>query len=220
MARRRSVSSISWIDQGARTNRTFSPEETVAKFSEVVKQYGLSSVVGDRYAAHWPVVAFEKHGITYRPAELNRSQLYSALEPLLNSGQVELLDHPTLLTQLIGLVRKGEKIDHVNGEHDDWSNAASGALVLVQTAGAPFVFSCNGVRIGSGASLPEPLPVAIQLEPSRPNGKDLLAVSPIARKFLTDQELAERDELVAQAQRQDSPVERACRQTGHWWPRT
>ena len=118
------------LDQGARVNRTFSPEESVKKFAEVCRQYGISSIVGDRYAAMWPILAFEKLGITYRPAELNRSQLYAAFEPLLNSGRVELLDLSKLMQQLIGLVRKGEKIDHASGEHDDFSNAAAGACVL------------------------------------------------------------------------------------------
>lgn len=117
------------IDQGARVNRTFSPEESVRKFAEVLKQYRCSTVTGDRYAAQWPVVAFEKVGILYRPADLNRSQLYAAFEPLLNSGQVELLDHPKLFAQLIGLMRKGERIDHMSGEHDDHSNSAAGACV-------------------------------------------------------------------------------------------
>src|SRR5215831_5305785 len=114
------------IDQGARTNGTFSPEDTVKKFSDMLKAYGCSIVTGDRYAAQWPIQAFAKYGIHYQPAELNRSQLYAAFEPLLNSGRVELLDHPKLLQQLIGLVRKGEKIDHASGDHDDHANSVAG----------------------------------------------------------------------------------------------
>ena len=56
--------------------------------------------------------------------------MYAAFEPLLNSGKVELLDHPKLVQQFIGLIRKGEKIDHASGDHDDHANAAAGALVL------------------------------------------------------------------------------------------
>lgn len=117
------------IDQGARTNGTFSPEEAIKKFADTLNAYGCSSVTGDRYAAQWPIQAFQKVNIHYRPAELNRSQLYAAFEPLLNSGRVELLDHPKLLQQFIGLVRKGEKIDHASGEHDDHCNSVAGACV-------------------------------------------------------------------------------------------
>jgi hypothetical protein len=139
------------MDQGARTNGTFSPDDTVAKFAEVCKQYRCTTIIGDRYAAQWPIKAFEKHGIIYRPATRNRSQLYAALEPLLNSGQVELLDHPKLFSQLIGLVRKGEKIDHGPGEHDDWSNACAGALVSLSLSGTLCAFcgrsDCAGIHM-------------------------------------------------------------------------
>jgi hypothetical protein len=91
-------------------------------------------VQGDRYAAQWPILAFQKHGITYRPAELNRSQIYAAFEPLVNSGNCELLDHPKLLQQFIGLVRQGEKIDHASGEHDDHCNSTAGVWVLAASA--------------------------------------------------------------------------------------
>jgi hypothetical protein len=133
------------IDQGPRTNGTFSPEETVKKFSETLKVYGCSSVVGDRYAAQWPIQAFQKYGITYKPAELNRSQLYAAFEPLLNSGKVELLDHLKLVQQFIGLVRKGEKIDHASEDHDDHANAAAGAVVLAALADRHAVWMVNFV---------------------------------------------------------------------------
>jgi len=132
------------IDQGARVNGTFSPEATVKKFADVLTQYGCPTAIGDRYAAQWPVLAFQKHGITYQPAEQNRSQIYASLEPLINSGLVELLDHPKLFPQLIGLIRKGEKIDHANGEHDDHANAAAGCLVELLKGRPKFGISVMG----------------------------------------------------------------------------
>lgn len=122
------------IDQGARNGGTFSPEEAVRKFADVLKLYNCQVVTGDAYAKEWPRQAFMKHGIVYQVSEKNRSQLYANLEPLINAGEVELLDISKLTQQFIGLIRKGEKIDHPPGEHDDWINAAGGALVL---AGAP-----------------------------------------------------------------------------------
>jgi hypothetical protein len=118
------------MDQGPRVSKTFSPEASVQQFAKVCQQYRCQTITGDRYAAQWPVRAFEKLGLTYQPAELNRSQIYSAFEPLLNSGRIALLDHPKLTQQLIGLVRMSEKIDHTSGEHDDHANAAAGALIL------------------------------------------------------------------------------------------
>ena len=119
------------VDQGPRSKgQTFDPQRSVERFTTVLREYRCSTVYGDKYAAQWPVLAFQKLGIMYRQAQQNRSELYAALEPLLNSGQVQLLDHPKLLPQLIGLVRRGEKIDHASNEHDDHANSAAGALVL------------------------------------------------------------------------------------------
>jgi hypothetical protein len=45
---------------------------------------------------------------------------------------VSLLDVPLLEQQLLGLVWRGAKIDHPNGEHDDFATAAVGALLLAR----------------------------------------------------------------------------------------
>jgi hypothetical protein len=124
------------LDQGPR-GKTFSPQQAVARFADVLKQYGCYQVTGDRYAGEWPRQEFAAHGIVYELSSLSRSDLYAAFEPLLNSGQVELLDHPVLMQQLIGLVRssgmgRNVKIDHPPGEHDDYANAAAGAVHLVK----------------------------------------------------------------------------------------
>jgi hypothetical protein len=61
--------------------------------------------------------------------------MYEQLEPKINAGEVELLDEPTMIDQLLGLVMRGTKIDHVSGEHDDRINAAAGALLLAVRSG-------------------------------------------------------------------------------------
>ena len=119
------------MDQGPRTKGTFDPQVTVEKFAEVLKRYSCFTVTGDRYAGEWPRQAFQKCGITYHVGPHTRSQLYALLEPMLNSGCVELLDHSKLLAQLIGLVRRGEKIDHPPNEHDDFANAAAGVVAVL-----------------------------------------------------------------------------------------
>jgi len=123
------------MDQGPRTHRGgFNPEVAVDRFANVLRQYRVSTVTGDKYAGEWPRQAFQRLGIHYNVADKTRSELYANLEPLLNSGQVELLDMPTLEAQLIGLVRKGEKIDHLAGEHDDYANAVAGVVSLLKSA--------------------------------------------------------------------------------------
>ena len=44
---------------------------------------------------------------------------------------LELLDDPKLLEQILTLVYRGRKIDHENGEHDDYANAVAGCVSLI-----------------------------------------------------------------------------------------
>ena len=108
----------------------FNPRDAVRKFANQLKEYGLSHVVGDAYGGQTFRADFQVHGVTYEVTPFNKSQLYEALEPRLNAGEVELLDHPKLQEQMLTLVLKGEKIDHLPGDHDDFANAAAGALWL------------------------------------------------------------------------------------------
>lgn len=129
------------MDQGPRRGGTFSPEEAVKKFGDVLRLYRCHQVTGDRYAGEWPRDAFRRLDITYEVSDRNRSELYGNLEPLINAGSVELLDHPKVFQQFIGLVLKGSKIDHPANEHDDHCNAAAGALVLASApVYAPGIF--------------------------------------------------------------------------------
>jgi hypothetical protein len=113
----------------------FSPDAVTAEFAQVLSSYRVNTVIGDRYASQWVVSAFSKHGITYRPSELTKSELYSELTPLLSGGLVELLDDSRLLLELRQLERRpgrngrGDIIDHRPGGKDDIANAAAGCLV-------------------------------------------------------------------------------------------
>jgi Phage Terminase len=120
------------MDQGPRTGKTFSPEMAVKRFDDVRKLYGISKFTGDNFAKMWPQEACVKLGIEYVVSDKNRSEIYAAFEPMLNAGLVDLLDIPKLTSQFISLVRKGVKIDHPAGEHDDHANAVAGVCVLAQ----------------------------------------------------------------------------------------
>ncbi len=124
-----------------RENRPpFSPAAVTEEFSELLKQYHVNTVVGDRYAGEWPREQFRKHGIEYKPAEKTKSELYLELLPAINSGRVELLDSKRLQSQLVGLERRTSRagrdtVDHAPGGHDDVANAVAGALTLVLKQG-------------------------------------------------------------------------------------
>ncbi len=72
----------------------------------MLRSYGLSTVTGDAYAGQWPAEQFRKRGISYRPSDVTKSQVYlEALAPL-NSGRFDLLDDPKLVNQIVGLERR------------------------------------------------------------------------------------------------------------------
>jgi hypothetical protein len=108
-------------------------------------RYRVRVVVGDRYGGDWPMAAFKRRSIVYRPAERTRSDIYRDVLPLLTSGTVELLDDPRLTRQLLALERRTtmggrDAIDHPAGAHDDVANAMAGALL----------FASDGRRRGLG----------------------------------------------------------------------
>lgn len=112
----------------------FDTEEVTTQAASVLKGYGLYRVMGDRYGGEWPAAGFRRKGIDYVLAEDHKSAIYSAFLPLLNSGQVELLDQPRLKAQLLDLDRRvarggRESIDHPSGGHDDVANVVAGACV-------------------------------------------------------------------------------------------
>jgi hypothetical protein len=112
----------------------FSPDEVAKEFAETLKPYGVTSVRGDRYAGQWPRERLQVYGVEYMPADKPKSDLYRDLLPLLNSGRVELLDHPRIIAQLCQLERRTarggrDSIDHAPGAHDDVANAVAGAVI-------------------------------------------------------------------------------------------
>ena len=114
--------------------------------------------MGDAYAGLTFVNDFGSHGIGYHVSELTKSELYEAMEPKLNSGEVILLDEPQLESQLLGLVWRNSKIDHLPGEHDDFANSAAGAIYLASNGLTDFELITAGERVITRESLFEDSP--------------------------------------------------------------
>lgn len=132
----------------------FSPEQVVEQFAALLASYRVKHVNGDRYAGEWPREQFQKHGITYVPSERAKSDIYRDVLPALNSGRVELLDHPRLLTQLQNLERRTarggrDSIDHAPGGHDDLVNAGCGALVFAADDGGAQMMTEQAAHFGA-----------------------------------------------------------------------
>jgi hypothetical protein len=75
------------------------------------------------------------------------------MEPLLNGRRVVLLDIPTVEQELLGLIWRGAKITHPNGEHDDWANAVAGMVNLVAGKAHP---SAGMVTSVTNSTVPTP----------------------------------------------------------------
>lgn len=136
----------------------FDPDVVVAEASDVLRQYGLRSVQGDRYAGEWPVSRFragchygrcqrmtqpeapcgcpdgKPWAVTYYQADMVKSDIYLAFLPIVTGRNVALLDNQKLINQLTGLDRRTargghDSVDHLPGAHDDLANAVAGAVV-------------------------------------------------------------------------------------------
>ena len=119
------------IDAVREARPPFSPEAVTAEFAGLLKSYGVTSVIGDRYAGEWPKEQFGKFGISYEQSAKPKSDLYIDLLAAINSRRVALLDHGKLINQLCSLERRvarsgRDSIDHAPGAHDDLANAVAG----------------------------------------------------------------------------------------------
>lgn len=120
----------------------FSPQDVVKEFSEILRDYDLYDVTGDKYAGEWVTKSFEEQDINYISSDLNKSEIYLNFEPLMAQSSVELLDNRRLRSQLRSLERRTrsggkDQVDHPKGLHDDCSNAVAGALVMAAKGYAP-----------------------------------------------------------------------------------
>jgi hypothetical protein len=112
------------------------PVEAARQIAMTLKQYGITSVTGDRYSAGFAVDAFARFGCTYLHSDRDRSQIYIDALPLFTSGRARLVDHRKLVAQLSQLERKTtsgrDRISHPerSGHHDDIANAVCGSLLM------------------------------------------------------------------------------------------
>jgi hypothetical protein len=114
----------------------------VQEIAATLKRYGLAEVHGDKYAGGWVRQAFERAGISYRDAAMDKARAYLDAEPFFAQGRIALLDHPVLLRELKILERRPRAggrtlVDHPHGGHDDYANVLALAAAMVQDGGDP-----------------------------------------------------------------------------------
>ena len=114
----------------------FNPRTAVEKFCDILHEWGISSVTGDAYAGTSLSATISSNAASGTSEAIStKLRFTSSFEPRLNAGEVRLLDVPELIEQLLILVVRGAKIDHEPGGHDDFSNAACGAINLAAGVG-------------------------------------------------------------------------------------
>jgi len=113
----------------------FNMVQVIPRFVAILREYHVSSVVGDSVGGETYRGEWLKAGIQYRVSKVTTSELYEALEPLLNGHRVVLPDVPDLEQQLLGLAWKGGKITHATNSHDDFATSASGVVSLLTSSG-------------------------------------------------------------------------------------
>lgn len=116
----------------------FIPTSVIGEFVPALQSYGITKIVGDRFAGEWAREPFRQHGIIYLANAAPKSDLYLNTLPLINSGKVQLLDHPRLVNQLVGLERRSgrgrDAIDHAPNGHDDLANSVAGVITSLLCA--------------------------------------------------------------------------------------
>jgi hypothetical protein len=128
----------------------FAPDSVVDEFAATLRQYKISTIRGDAYAGEWPRQRFQSRGVTYEVADMNRSELYLAMLPLINSGRVDLLDNQRMISQFVGLERRTarsgrDSVDHAPNSHDDVANSVAGAVTMAAST-SQFVPNAKMIR--------------------------------------------------------------------------
>lgn len=127
------------IDAIRETRPPFSPKDITKEFAGLLAKYRIRQVVGDQYGGDWPGEEWRDNGIRYKVSDRNKSQIYADFLPMLNTGDVCLLDHARSTSQIANLERRqrwGGKssIDHPLHSHDDVANAVAGVATLIKAS--------------------------------------------------------------------------------------
>jgi hypothetical protein len=144
ISHRRSTDGCIIIDAIRERKPPFSPQDVVLEFTDLLKAYGVRTVIGDRFGGEWPRERFRLAGINYELSDKPKSAIYQDCLPLLNSGRLELIDSPRLIQQLSNLERRTarsgrDSIDHGPGQHDDLANSVCGAALAASTPSGAFI---------------------------------------------------------------------------------
>lgn len=112
----------------------------VQEIANTLRRYRLRDITGDRYAGQSVRQEFQKAGITYHEAGVDRSRAYLEVEPLFAQSRLDLLDHPQQTRELKLLEKRARPggnatVDHPRGGHDDHANSFALAAAKLSDTG-------------------------------------------------------------------------------------
>jgi len=104
------------------------PESCVERICEVLKEYKIKTITGDKFSGSWVKDSFERRNITYRQAKKTKSEYFAELGPEILQGTVRLLEHKQLVKELRMLERRTspqgkDVITHPPRGTDDFANS-------------------------------------------------------------------------------------------------
>jgi hypothetical protein len=125
------------IDVVRGRNGPFDPVEVTKEYAALCRDYHVSRVTGDNYAAAWVADAWRKAGFEYLSSRLPRGEIYLECLPVFTRGLARLPDHARLVRELRLLERRTHRsgkdtVDHPRNGHDDHANAVCGVINLIE----------------------------------------------------------------------------------------
>ncbi len=104
-------------------------------YAELLREYGLSTITGDNYAAEWVETAFRTLASGMCAPTSRRARCISKRRRLFARGGISLPNHAVLLRELRLLERRTHRsgrdtVDHGAHGHDDYANAVLGCAAL------------------------------------------------------------------------------------------
>lgn len=114
----------------------FNPDEVTSQYCDLVKDYGINKVYGDKFSGDWASNSWASKNINYERSEKTKSELYLEAESPFNTEIVDLPDKELPISQLKNLIRKTrsggkDSVDTDSGQPEDEANAIAGVIWLL-----------------------------------------------------------------------------------------
>jgi hypothetical protein len=123
------------IDRVEEVLSPLDPKTVTKQFADILKEYKILEVTGDRFSSNWCSGTWQENGIRYWDSRWDKSEIYVQFQAIVAMKKVDLLDIDRLRIQFQSLERRvhsggKDSIDHPPGLHDDLANSCAGVAVL------------------------------------------------------------------------------------------